>query len=101
MVLRAFTLGPLVRLGWGAFSAHSFGDDRLPRCSRSWSIPLGRLVPLPTPPPDALRPWCPYPLLWRLLWPPATAKPAAHAPCNNRCRVHPPRPSSTPRPPTQ
>src|SRR5262245_46452882 len=27
MVLRALTLGPLVRWGWGAFSAHSVGDD--------------------------------------------------------------------------
>ena len=50
------TLGPLVRLGWGAFSAHTFGDHRLPPSSRSRWIPLGRLVPTPTPPPDARRP---------------------------------------------
>ena len=49
-------LGPLVRLGWGAFSAHSFGDHRLPHLVGPRWIPLGRLVPLPTPPPDALRP---------------------------------------------
>src|SRR5690242_1226004 len=33
MVSRALALGPLVRLGWGAFSAHSFGDDR--HCART------------------------------------------------------------------
>src|SRR5262249_26983388 len=49
-------LGPLVRLGWGAFSAHMFGDDRLPRLTRSRSIPLGRLMPFAdTPPPDGSR----------------------------------------------
>ena len=40
------------------FSAHSFGDDR-PPLARSRSIPLGRLVPLPTPPPDLLISWSP------------------------------------------
>jgi hypothetical protein len=47
------TLGPVVRLGWGAFSAHSFCDDRFRLSSASRSIPLGRLAPVPTPPPDA------------------------------------------------
>ena len=48
----SLALGPVVRLGWGAFSAHSFGDGRPPGSPGPRSIPLGRLVPLPTPPPD-------------------------------------------------
>src|SRR4051794_32553849 len=31
LVVRARPLTPLVRLGWGAFSAHCSGDRRLPR----------------------------------------------------------------------
>ena len=34
------------------FSAHSFGDDRLPRFEAAVD-PVGTAVPLPTPPPDA------------------------------------------------
>src|SRR5262249_45439105 len=66
------------------FSAHSFGDRRPPPTSRSRWIPLGRLVPVPTPPPDALCPWFPCPLLWRLPCPFARPKRAPLAPCNNR-----------------
>src|SRR5215468_3713286 len=46
MVLRAFPLRPLVRLGRGAFSALSSGDYRCPGFPRPRMIPLGRLVPL-------------------------------------------------------
>ncbi len=34
----------------GRFSVHSFADDRTPRMIGPRSIPLGRLVPVPTPP---------------------------------------------------
>ena len=57
MVLRAFGLRPVVRLGWGAFFGSLVGDRRLSsRCARSRWIPFGRLTPLPTPPPNAARP---------------------------------------------
>ncbi len=56
LVRRAFTLGPVVRLGWGAFSAHSFGDDRRLGSPQAAVDPVGTAVPVPTPPPDAFSP---------------------------------------------
>ena len=54
LLVRAARLNPLVRLGRGAFSDLSLGDDP-DSFMKSVSIPLGRLVPLPTPLPDHLR----------------------------------------------
>jgi hypothetical protein len=65
---------------------------------RRRSIPLGRLVPLPTPPPDAIA-LVAIPLLsWRLPCPPASVKPPTPVPCSNRCTLGPPPPSSPHRP---
>src|SRR5262249_53567317 len=75
LVLRAPRLSPWVRLGRGALSDHSFGDNRLPRRPRSRLIPLGRLVPRPTPPPDP-SPTCPRtPSFWRPPCPPSSPLP--------------------------
>src|SRR4051812_35996589 len=56
----SLTLGPLVRLGWGA----TFGPRVWcpPPARHDWAgwIPLGRLVPPPTPPPHAPSP-IPFP----------------------------------------
>src|SRR5262249_18575129 len=99
LVSRAHTLGPLVRLGWGAFSAHAFGVRRLRRLSRLRMIPLGRLVPLPTSPPDT-RAQVPPPSfpLWRPAWLSASRNPAPPAPRPGGPPSAPPRPRPTPPP---
>src|SRR5262249_14285121 len=74
---------PLARWFDGAgerFSAHSFGDHRLPPDPRPRWIPLGRLMPVPTPPPDGPRPQVPVPLVWRLPCPSARPKRPPPAP---------------------
>src|SRR5262245_7701421 len=103
-------------LDWAGerFSAHSFGDDRLPPSPRPRSIPLGRLVPVPTPPPGALRPWQPVPLVESAMSPrnataphatrqpgpppthPHSAAPHPHPPPPRRARVRPPTTSAGP-----
>ena len=52
----SLVLRPMVRLGRGAFFGPPVGDRRLSRLARPRRIPFGRLTPLPTPPPNALRP---------------------------------------------
>ena len=56
LVRRACSFGPVVRLGWGAFSAHSFGDDRRLARFQAAVDPVGTAVPAPTPLADALAP---------------------------------------------
>ena len=47
---------PVGSTGLGSVFGPPVGDRRLPRSSRPRRIPFGRLTPLPTPPPNALRP---------------------------------------------
>src|SRR5262249_23592624 len=62
MVLRALTLGPLVRLGRGAFSAHSFGDDRRRACPAAPLDPVGT-AGAPADSSAGRLPWCPSPAI--------------------------------------
>src|SRR5947209_19980012 len=90
LVLRALVLSPLVRLGWGRFSAHSFGDDR-PPLARVAVDPVGTAGACADPP--AGRPGPPLPLWWR---PPCPASSPAQAP---PAPPHPPPPPTRPPPP--
>jgi transposase len=57
---------------------------------------LGRLVPVPTPPPDGPRPWVPVPPVWRLSCPSARPKCATPTPRHNNPPSPPPTSAAPP-----
>ena len=80
-VRRVFTLGPMVRLGWGAFSAHSLVTAAVRLC-RSAADPVWTAGnPCRIPPPDVF--FAPF---LRPSWPLASPNPA---PDNNPCLPRP------------